>query len=169
MTRTLYLLRHAKSSWELAGELDWERGLLPRGVDDAKAIAEYMSSAGIEPEYVICSSARRAKQTLAAVREVLPEHVEVLIADEAYQATPVDLFELVGSVSPDFESVLLVGHNPSIHDFAVDLAATGDELPQMAGKFPTATLAELEIECEWSELATDCATLAEFTRPKALR
>jgi phosphohistidine phosphatase len=162
-------LRHAKSSWELAGQLDWERGLLPRGIDDAKAIAEFMSKNGIEPEYVLCSSARRTKQTLASIREALPEAAEIVIADEIYQASIDDLLELIRNANPDAESVLLIGHNPSVHDLAVDLAADGPDLEQMAGKFPTAALAELQLEGEWSELTTDGATLVGFTRPKALR
>jgi phosphohistidine phosphatase len=169
LTKTLYLLRHAKSSWELAGELDWERGLLPRGFEDAAAIGQYMLEEDIAPEFIICSSARRAKQTLATIRESLPDDAEVLIADEAYQASTADLFNLISGVSSAFNSALLVGHNPSIHDFAVQLAAHGTQLDEMAGKFPTATLAELELTCDWNELAADCATLTGFTRPKTLR
>lgn len=167
--RRLYLLRHAKSSWELAGELDWERSLLPRGIDDSKAIAQLMISNAIEPYYVICSSARRTKQTLATIREAIPESARIVIADEAYQASTDDLLELIRSAPTGAEQVMLIGHNPSIHDLAVDLASDGPALEQTAGKFPTAALAELELECQWRELATDRATLVGFTRPKTLR
>jgi phosphohistidine phosphatase len=167
--RHLYLLRHAKSSWELAGQLDWERGLLTRGIDDSKLIAGYMFRNNISPDLVICSSARRTKQTLAAVREAIPRDTAVAVTDDAYQASTADLYELVRAAKPSAKSVLLIGHNPSIHDFAVDLAADGPDIERMAAKFPTAALAEFSFDGEWNDLATDGATLDAFTRPKTLR
>ena len=167
--RRLYLLRHAKSSWELAGQMDHARGLTDRGRADTALMTNEMQERGIAPDLIICSSARRTAETLAGLDEAVVREAKVKITDDAYQASTADLLELVRAVKPKHESVMVVGHNPSIHDFAVDLAAGGGDLERMAAKFPTAALAEFDVECEWDQLAPESAELVAFTTPKELR
>ncbi|MBJ7457772.1 MAG: histidine phosphatase family protein [Thermoleophilaceae bacterium] len=167
--RRLYLLRHAKSSWELAGQLDYERGLTERGWNDCELIAELMLEHGIEPDFIYCSGARRARDTLKAVAHALPNDAKVEFEDAIYRASTKDLLDVLRGVPKKRRSVLLVGHNPSIHDLAVAIARESVGLERVAAKFPTAALAEFEYDGNWSELAADTVDLANFTTPKQLR
>lgn len=165
----LYLLRHAKSSWELAGQLDYDRGLTERGQTDCKLIAGEIEARGIEPGLVLCSGAVRARETLDLVATGLPPETRVEYEDAIYQATADGLADVLRKVPEETASVMLIGHNPSIHDLAVDIAADGDELERLAAKFPTCALAEFEFDGSWSDLGTDTATVTAFTAPKQLR
>ncbi len=167
--RHIYLLRHAKASWELAGELDYERGLTERGANDCVLMRGPVEALTPAPDLVICSGARRARETLDGVAAALPKDTVVEYDDRIYQATTDRLIDVLRGIDPGVEAVLMVGHNPSMHDLAVELAADGPELDAIAGKFPTAALAELEFEGEWSQVGGDCAQLGRFTRAKMLR
>ncbi|MGK2878967.1 MAG: SixA phosphatase family protein [Solirubrobacterales bacterium] len=167
--RHLYLLRHAKSSWELAGQLDYERGLTERGWNDCELIAELILDRGIEPDFIYCSGARRARETLMAVARALPRDAKTEFEDAIYRASRKDLLDVLRGVPKKRKAVLLVGHNPSIHDLSVEIARESEGLTRVAAKFPTAALAEFEFDGDWSELATDTVDLANFTTPKQLR
>lgn len=167
--RRLYLLRHAKSSWKLAGQLDYERGLTDRGEDDLELISQLISEHELVPDFIFCSGARRARDTLKGVAKALPSDVQVEYTDAIYQASTRDLLLVLQGVPTKYNSVLLVGHNPSIHDLSVEIARESDELVQLAAKFPTAALAEFELDGDWAELGEDSADLTRFTRPKQLR
>jgi phosphohistidine phosphatase len=167
--RHLYLLRHAKSSWELAGQLDYERGLLERGDDDLALISEFIVEHEIAPDFIFCSGARRARDTLKGVAKALPKDVQVEYTDAIYQASTRDLLLVLQGVPAKYNSVLLVGHNPSIHNLSVEIARESEELVRLAAKFPTAALAEFEFDGEWADLGENSADLTRFTRPKQLR
>jgi phosphohistidine phosphatase len=167
--RHLYLLRHAKASWKLAGELDYERGLDPEGVTDCELMRAPIAALVPPPQFVLCSGARRTRETLEGVAGALPKSTVIEFDDRIYQAGALQLIDLLHEVDAKYESVMLLGHNPSMHDLAVELARSGPELEAMAGKFPKGALAELTLECGWDELAADCAELTAFTRPKQLR
>jgi phosphohistidine phosphatase len=165
----LYLLRHAKSSWDLAGALDYERGLTDRGRDDCEVISELIRKRDIRPDLVLCSGARRSRKTLERVSAALPRKVPVVYDDAIYQASLANLATLLSTVDEKYKSVMMVGHNPSFHDFAVDIAESGDQLEEIAAKFPTAALAEFELKVKWESIGPDTATLVNFTAPKTLR
>jgi phosphohistidine phosphatase len=170
--RHLHLFRHAKASWELAGELDYERGLTERGVTDAQLMSEAIEAIDPPPDLVICSGARRARETLEAVAQGLPPEAEVRFDDRLYdrfEANSPTLLEVLRETPDACTSVLVVGHNPVLHDLAVELAADGEELQALAGKFPTAALASLEFDLPWQRLAGSTARLTAFTRPAQLR
>jgi phosphohistidine phosphatase len=167
--KRLYLLRHAKSSWDLAGQLDFERGLTERGWDDCELMAGLIKERGIAPDLVISSGAKRTRDTLKGVAKALPLNTPVVYEDSVYQATTQDLLDVLRHVPAKHESVLLVGHNTSIHDLAVEIGRASEELVRVATKFPTAALAEFEIDGEWADLGEDSADLTHFTRPKQLR
>lgn len=167
--RHLYLLRHAKSSWKLAGQLDYERGLTERGEDDLVLISELIREHEIAPDFIFCSGARRARDTLAGVANELPRDARVEYTDEIYQASTRDLLLVLQGVPSMYNSVLLIGHNPSIHNLSVEIARESNELVSLAAKFPTAALAEFEFEGDWADLDENSADLTRFTRPKQLR
>jgi phosphohistidine phosphatase len=123
-------------------------------------------SAGVE--LVLCSTAVRTRQTLALVAPGLGDpRVEF---DEAiYGASAGGLITRLRSVPGEVESVLVIGHNPGMHDLALELASTGARLPQLATKFPTCAVATLTVAGPWSALEDGDAELTAFVVPKQLR
>jgi phosphohistidine phosphatase len=163
--RVLHLLRHAKSSWEDQDLADHDRPLASRGRKATKRIAKHLRSEGIAPSLVLCSSARRTRETL----ERIGPDGEVRIERELYGASAPDLLERLRRVPDNTESVMLIGHNPAIQDLAVELARRGDRLEDVERKFPTCALATLELPNGWSELEAGSAKLVGFVRPKDLK
>jgi phosphohistidine phosphatase len=166
--KRLYLLRHAKSSWDDPTLADHDRPLAPRGRRAAKVMAEHLQRKGIAPELVLCSPARRTRQTLKRLAPGLGKDADVQIEPELYAAPARDLLEVLHEVPDEVESVMLIGHNPGIQDLALSLASAGSEVPRLRSKFPTAALATLEFDGSWRELAPGSAALVSFLKPKEL-
>jgi phosphohistidine phosphatase len=168
MGKLLYLLRHAKSSWENPALADRDRPLGARGKRASRVIAEHLQSQQIAPTLVLCSSAARTRETLERVRASLGEQVEVRIEDDLYTATAGDLLELLHRVTPGVESVMVIGHNPSLQELALTLAGQGPDLVRLSEKFPTAALATLTFAGGWEELVGGVAELIAFVTPREL-
>ena len=166
--KQLYLLRHAKSSWDDATLADHDRPLAPRGRRAARVMAEHLRREGIVPALVLCSPSRRTRQTLKRIASALGENADVQIESELYAAAAADLLEVLHEVPDEVESVMLIGHNPGIQDLALTLARGGPEIARVRRKFPTAALATLERNGSWRELAPGSAELVSFVKPKEL-
>jgi phosphohistidine phosphatase len=165
--RRLYVLRHAKSSWEDPALNDHQRPLAPRGRRAVKLLAAHLAAEAIRPELVLCSDARRTIETLEGV---LPG-VEASIEPELYGATHDELVQRLRRVQDGVRSVMLVGHNPAVQMLVVRLAGDHDarSLDDIRRKFPTGALATLELACDWGDLTAGCARLAGYVRPKSLQ
>jgi phosphohistidine phosphatase len=166
--KQLLLLRHAKSSWDDPKLADHDRPLARRGRRAAKLIAQHLRGEGLTPALVLCSSARRTRETLERIRPALVDDIAVDVAGDLYAASPQRLLERLQAVGEDVDSVLLIGHNPGLEQLAVSLAGRGDKLPAVERKFPTAALATLEFAGSWAELRPGAATLTGFVTPKQL-
>ena len=166
---TLYLLRHAKSSWADPTLADHERPLSARGRRDAKRIAKYLVQLAIEPELVLCSSAERARETLELVRRALGPTPRVRLEAKLYAASSDELLDCIRALPEAVAAVMLIGHNPGLQQLALDLASTGAELERLEAKFPTAALATLTLaNTTWSRLSRADAALAAYVVPKQL-
>ena len=163
--KRLFLLRHAKSSWDDADLADRDRPLAPRGRRAAGVMARHLRDEEISPSLVLCSPARRTRETLEAV----DPSGEVRIEDELYGASEAELLERLRRVPEAIESVMLIGHNPAIQELALGLASRGERLEDVERKFPTGALATLTAPGAWGELAPGSAELAAFVKPKELR
>ncbi len=163
---TLYLLRHAKSSWEDPELPDRERPLAPRGRRDAKRIGKHLGRLKIAPALVLCSSAARTQETLGLLRPAL-SGAAVSVEEGLYGASAKTLLERVREVPDGLGSVLLIGHNPGLHDLALVLASSGADLERLEAKFPTAALATLAVR-RWSNLGPRDAELVAYVVPKQL-
>jgi phosphohistidine phosphatase len=161
---TLYLLRHAKSSWDDLDLHDHERPLAPRGVKAAGLMGSHIRSSGVAPALVLCSTATRARETLERLELDAPIELE----DGLYGASEGELLERLRRLPASLESAMLIGHNPSIQELTLMLAREGEGLARIHEKFPTGALATLEFEGDWSALAPHCALLVGFVRPKEL-
>jgi len=150
--KRLYLLRHAKSSWDDEGLADHDRPLSGRGRRAADAIGRHLRAEGIEPELVLCSSAARTRETLARIG------LSGVVERDLYGASADELLARVRDVPPGVDSVLLIGHNPGIHDLA--LALTGEP----ADSYPTGALATIEL-AGWTAAS---GRMIAFVRPREL-
>ena len=169
--KTLYLLRHAKSSWADSSLADHDRPLNGRGRRAAQSMGTHLREEGHRPELVHCSTAARTRETLAAVVKELDFAPAIDWDGDLYLAAPHQMLDLVRSVPETVESVLMVGHNPGTGILADVLCADGDaaSLDLMRTKFPTAALAIIDLEVDrWEEVRNDCGRLRSFTRPRDL-
>ncbi len=163
MVKRLWLLRHAKSSWDDPGLVDHDRPLAPRGRKAAQRMARWAAANGVRPDLVLCSTALRARATLDLVVHVLGDH-ETEIEDGLYHAAGAELLERLRTVRVSVTEVLLIGHNPGLHELACLLAPPGPEA------FPTGALAELRLASDtWSEIGPGCAHLKGLLVPRSLR
>ncbi|MFN8113203.1 MAG: histidine phosphatase family protein [Solirubrobacterales bacterium] len=167
---TLYLLRHAKSSWDDPSLADRDRPLAPRGLRAGRAIAAYVRERGIAPGLVLCSPSARTRETLELVGEGFagerPPRVEFEAA--IYGASADGLMEVLRRVPPAERSVMLVGHQPAIGALAQHLAIDGPASERLAGKFPTGALATFSVPGSWEGLGPACAELGDYVKPREL-
>jgi len=111
-TKKLYLLRHAKSSWKDFSIRDFDRPLNKRGKHDAPMMAERMRQRGLKPDVILSSPAKRARSTSKYFSQALG--TKVIYEDSIYESTPARLREIVSEAFRQYDSVMLVGHNPSM-------------------------------------------------------
>ena len=170
MPKQLFVLRHAKSSWEDPGLDDHDRPLAPRGRRAVKLLGQHIHDSGIRPDLVLCSSSRRTLETLESVAP----GGEVLIEPELYAASASEIIERLRQVPDEVGSVMVIGHNPGSQTLVLRLVgddpagSDGSYLSDVQRKFPTGALATLSFNCGWSELAPGRAQLAAYVRPKSL-
>lgn len=165
----LMLLRHAKAGPKPAGGKDFDRPLDAAGRREAGRMGREMLARGWLPEQVLCSPARRARETLEAVMEALGCQPETAFLADFYDRMEDDYAALVRAYAGAPEALLVVGHSPGIRDTAVALTARGDPLREIiADKFPTAALAVLEFDGSWSGLRPGHGQLAAFVTPETL-
>jgi phosphohistidine phosphatase len=158
--KRLFLLRHAKSSWDDPGLADHDRPLAPRGRRATKLMASHLRQEGIRPALVLCSTAARARETVEGVG--LSD--DAVFERQLYGASADELLARLRRVPHEVESTMLVGHNPGMHDLALLLGAAGD----VERKLPTGALVTLELDGAWSELGPGAVELVAFVRPKQL-
>lgn len=163
---TLLLLRHAKSGWDDPELPDHERPLSERGRRAAPAMGRRLRAAGLAPDLVLCSSAQRARETWALVAPQLARQPKLLVEDGLYLCGAAALLARLGRLRRE-ETVLVVAHNPDLHELAAMLAGDGApaDLARLAAKFPTGALAALAVP-DWRELAAGRSRLIFFATPR---
>jgi phosphohistidine phosphatase len=172
--KTLYLLRHAKSAWNDPALADHDRPLAPRGARAATLIGRELRKDGFRADCILCSTARRAVDTLEIVTAQLdgdalgmPVHQE----RELYLTGERTLLERLRRLPDKVGTVMLVGHNPDLHKLARELAGGGskEDFGSLEAKFPTAGLAILEFPADkWSDIGPRTGKLTRFLVPKKL-
>jgi phosphohistidine phosphatase len=165
----LWLLRHAKSSWDDPRLEDRDRPLAPRGERAADLMREYLVAESVHPALVLCSSAMRTRQTLARVLPALGPELEIEIESSLYTFDAERLRDRLRTIPDDADSVMLIGHNPAMEELALMLAAHGERLDRLAQKYPTGALAEIEFPTgSWHEIGTIQGELTRFVIPQEL-
>ena len=161
--KTLLILRHAKSSWKHLELSDYDRPLNSRGKRDAPRMGKYLRQQGLIPDRILTSSAKRARKTANKVAKSCGYTGKVKKIEAFYDAVPGIYFETLQALPDKYQSVMVVGHNPTMERFVNYL--TG-QIEQM----PTAALAHIDLPIQqWDALDLDTkGTLVNLWTPKTL-
>jgi phosphohistidine phosphatase len=174
--RRLMLLRHAKTENDAPSGRDQDRRLDNRGRNDAAEIGGWIGRHPPFPDIVLVSHAIRAHQTWEiaweAMKKLVPEP-QVELVPELYGADPAQLLQAIRDASAaDPKTLMLIGHNPGMHELALALAGGGDAAGRkaLAENLPTSGLAVLDFEIDdWADVAFRRGRLALFVSPKLLK
>lgn len=169
MKKTLYILRHAKAETGAPHQDDHSRRLVDRGVEAAQIVGAYMFRQGIKPVKVLCSDAVRTRETWAQIEANYPSP-NVEFTRKLYLCSAHEMLGLLSGLPEAVSFVLLVAHNPGIHQLCLKLGQQGDEdvIDAMHLKFPTAALATIELDSSWSDVRAAVGRLVDYVTPKML-
>jgi phosphohistidine phosphatase len=162
-SRLIVVMRHAKA--EQLGPSDFERELTARGRDDARAAGAWLAAQGIVADHALVSAAPRARQTWEAVAEEAGWALEPQLDRGLYAAGPDTALDLVRETPAGAETLVLLGHNPTIAYLAQLLDdGEGDEVAtrEMATGYPTCALAVFSHDGDWTSLDAGSARLQAF-------
>ena len=159
--KTLFLLRHAKSSWDHPNLTDAQRPLNKRGQRDAPMIASRMAEKWPSPEQVICSTALRAQETAAVMKKYWWKKTPVQSESSLYDDSVAGSLKIIHDANPTAQSLALVFHNPTITFLANSLGSLDID------NIPTCGIVILRSETkEWEEISAGCCELIDFDFPK---
>ena len=157
--KTIYLLRHAKSSWDDANLADFDRPLNKRGLKTVPLVAEKIIESGFQIDLIVVSPATRASQTATLLKEAARLRAEIRFDKRIYEASPQRLLEVIADAPDDKNSVMLVGHNPGLEGLIKVL--TGE-----VWAMKTAALAVIESNVKnWREIAAGGGKLRAVISP----
>lgn len=168
MPKTLILWRHAKAIEATDGMNDHDRPLSERGHGHAQHMADYMREQDMVPDYVLCSTSARTRQTLAAMQPVPPTQLE----NALYLASAGMLISQIQSCDDAVNRLMVIGHNPGLHQLALTLAATAkhqNEYALLQLKLPTSAVVVLDLAVQhWQDIAPLSCVLRHMATPELL-
>jgi len=160
--RTLYLLRHAKSSWKDDSLRDFDRPLKERGRDAAKQIGKRLAAEKPQPELVVCSPAVRTRETADIVLKHAHLKVDLNFDERIYEASLRDLLQVVADIPDGKQVAMMIGHNPGFEELVAFLSGEHRRMP-------TCGLAKIRLEvASWKDVRAGEGTLEWFIAPKEL-
>jgi phosphohistidine phosphatase len=158
--KTLYVLRHAKSSWDNAGLADFDRPLNGRGKIAAPFMGQVLEEYEFEPGIILSSPAVRARETARLVKEAAALDAEIKYNERIYEASPQTLLQIAASLDDRFTSAMIVGHNPGMEGFVRVLTGRLESMP-------TASLAVIDLDVMgWEQIGAGVGKLRRIIRPK---
>ena len=160
--KTLYLVRHAKSSWDNPALRDFDRPLNERGKTDAPRMGQRLNKRGVMPELILSSPARRARSTARKIaREIDYNLNQIQFADNLYHAAPNTILQVLSRLPDSFQSVMVVGHNPGLTDFVNEyIGVRIDNVPTCG-----VVAARFKVQ-SWKDLSAVTGELIFFDYPK---
>ena len=163
MTYKIFLLRHAKSSWDNQNLTDFERPLNQRGVNNATALGEYLKSINFKVDQILSSPSERTLQTLQILSAVAKIKNEIITVNSMYHSTLENLLTIIRQMCLENRSLLLVGHNPSMHEITEYLGN------KFIRKYPTCCLTGFTTDKSWNELSQGSVSFDFIKKPSELR
>jgi len=159
---SLYLIRHAKSSWKNTSLPDIDRPLNRRGENDAPIMAERLKKRGVTPDIFLSSPARRARRTAGIFAEIL--HVgekRIRIVPEIYHEGRTGILRAISELTPNNRTVFLFGHNPDLTDLAVRLSGAKID------NIPTCGIVRIDFDGkDWADISREMGRMVFFDFPK---
>ena len=169
--RRLLLLRHAKAERSQPGERDHDRVLTARGRADAHKLGAYLARHAIVPDRAVISTAARTRETWTQLSQAFTAPPPVSFDERIYDATPEAILQAINEISPEPGTLIVIGHNPGMHELASMLVATGDiDARERLGEgFPTSALALITfVLADWSSQHSRAGRLEHFVTPRWL-
>lgn len=165
----LILMRHAKSDWS-QGTADIDRQLTKPGKSAAKRIGQHLLETEIQPDRILCSPARRTRETLARLLPHCRRIREILFIPSLYDGMNSDYLAIIRAYGADADTLMVIGHNSAMHETAVMLASghPGSDFPALATAFPTAATAIFTTESYWSEIGPETMQLKSYILAQSL-
>lgn len=167
----LLLLRHAKSAWGDPTLRDFDRPLNLRGRASAPLMGRHMADHRLAPDRVLCSSARRTRETFAGILPFFATDLSAHFVRRLYETTEAGYLKTIRDLGGPARTLLVIGHNPTIQSFALSMIDRGNpELTeQIREKYPTAGLAVIDVDGDdWSKLVPGTGRIVAFFRPREL-
>ncbi|RVU38495.1 histidine phosphatase family protein [Hwanghaeella grinnelliae] len=169
---TLFLLRHAKSSWSDPILDDYERPLNARGKRSAPVIGAYMEEHRYAPRLILCSGSRRTRETLGLVLPYLHDDADIRLEEAMYAAHDGEaLLQRLQALGNGPDKVMLIGHNPAVQDLTTRLCEEGDEtdLSRLRQKYPTGALSVIQLDAvNWRDAGSTPGRLIDLALPREI-
>jgi len=168
MALTLFLLRHAKSAWDSPSLEDFDRPLSERGRREAEWVADLIRTRDIRLSRILCSSAQRTRETLAALLPAFRRDTSIEVTRRLYEAPAERLLTVLREQLVTDQAVMLIGHNPGLESLAGLLTGGGEPslISALRRKYPPAGLAQFEFALEqWSDVGPATGRLVAFDVP----
>jgi len=168
MPLTLFLLRHAKSAWDSPSLEDFDRPLSERGRREAEWVADLIRTRDIRLSRILCSSAQRTRETLAALLPAFTRDTSIEVTRRLYEAPAERLLTVLREQLVTDQAVMLIGHNPGLESLAGLLTGGGEPslISALRRKYPPAGLAQFEFALEqWSDVGPATGRLVAFDVP----
>jgi len=162
--KLLYIVRHAKSSWTIPGQTDFDRPLNDRGKKDAPEMGRYLKKLKVAPDVVAVSTAKRTRETATLLLEALGSDAPVQWLDDLYHATPMQLTEVISAFPDRAQTGMVIAHNPGVTEF----------VNRMNRKFrtdnmPTCCVAGIRVNTDsWKDFEAAEKEIFLFEYPKKL-
>ncbi len=169
--RRLLLFRHATAERADAAETDLQRLLTPQGRAEAATMGAYLASHALRPDQVLVSPAARTRETWRQIAAALRTAPEPAFDARLYNATAQTLLSVVKQTPDESRTVLVLGHNPGLHELAMLLTATGeiDTRERLRENLPTAGLAVIDFALDaWAKLHARAGRLERFVSPRSI-
>jgi len=163
--KVLYLVRHAKSSWDYPQLLDKDRPLNHRGDKNAEAMSKYLKKRISCPDIFICSTSRRTRETAAYFQRAFKvDESQITYKDELYHAYPQNFEQVISHIDNNIESAMLFAHNPGITDYVCQLTSGYIE------NIPTCGVAAIDLDIDhWNEINGAKGELIFYYYPKGIK
>ena len=161
--KEIYVLRHAKSSWDNSNLSDFERPLADRGISDAKKMSKFLKDMNIKIDKVLCSNAIRAKETFDLTADGFNFEIDkATYLDKLYFGDTTIIIKDLKELDESLNNILIVGHNPTLH-YLVEILTN-----ESINRFTTCNLAIISHDGEWVSLNSQQCSLKSLIRPKEL-
>jgi len=167
--KKLYLLRHGKAGWGNPADGDHGRTLDVSGLEDCQRLGTYVIENGINPDQIFCSSAIRAQETLETLTDAADKNWPVTNMRDIYTAGASELLDIIHDADDNIKTLMIVGHNPTLHELSCAFAKAGPEklLKTLKKQFPSGTIAGFKFDVEqWQEIKPASGTLISLDSPR---